>query len=482
MVYKMVICIFLIITGGIFSRAASIPARNVLVIMVDDLRAEIGAYGSETALTPSIDRLAKEGITFRRAYVQQAVCAASRASYLTGMRPESTGVDYPYTREFTATYLEAHPAFHTYFNRHGYWAMGTGKIHHGYKKDLIALDASPFAPGGNPWWQHYASPENMELARRGRDDRSVKTPAYEAADVSDDAYHDGANTSYLIQQLKAAAANSDRQPFFLVLGLLKPHLPFCAPQRYWDLYDPGAFPDIAVPHLPIGATEFAAVTLELPRYAGSYGTKENPVTPEMAEKLRHGYLACVSYIDAQIGRVLDTLEETGLDDNTTVLFMSDHGFHLGEQGMWGKHVNYEHAALSPLIIRAPEVAEPGSQTEALVEFVDVFPTLCELAGLPVPEYLEGDSLVPLMRNPQATWGTAAFHQYPRGSLEGYAVRTERWRYVEWRAHESDEVVARELYDYALPIPEIRNLVDDHPAVAAEHARILAAGWEASRRR
>lgn len=472
----------LILTLSTVTSAAEPPRRNVLVIMVDDLRTEVGVYGSEVIHTPHLDRLAGEGLTFRRAYAQQAVCAASRASYLTGTRPDTNGVDYPYSREFTTTFIQSHPAFHTYFDEHGYWTMGTGKIHHGYNKDLIALDVSPFAPGGLPWWQDYASLENQELARRAREDRSVKLPAYEAADVGDEAYHDGFKTGYLIRELEAVGANPERRPFFFMLGLTKPHLPFCAPRQYWDLYDPGSLPEIPVPHLPVGAPAYATATLELPHYAGGYGREDNPVTPELARQLRHGYFACVSYADAQVGRVLKALDETGLAENTTVVLMSDHGFHLGDQGMWGKHTNFEQSTLTPLIIRSPEVARPGSQTEALVELVDIFPTLCELAGLPLPDYLEGDSLLPLLRDPEAPWDTAAFSQYPRGPREGYAIRTDRWRYVEWRDRETGEVAARELYDYTLSPPEARNLIEDHPEVAADLARQLAAGWQTSRRR
>ena len=450
---------------------------HVLMIGVDDLRTTLGCYGDRAAVTPNIDALAARGTLFGRAYVQQAVCAASRASLLTGCRPDTTGVDYPYNPQFIDEFVDAHPTIPTWFDGHGYFARIGGKIHHQAQAKIEQLDAPPLEdrPGH---WMDYALPDNAERAAR-------KEPAdpYEAADVEDAGYRDGFLADRAVEAIRRYAAGDDgAEPMFLGVGFRKPHLPFNAPERYWDLYDADAIPDTASA-APAGAPGYERVTHELPTYRGGFGTAENPVPPEVARTLRHGYYACVSYVDAQVGKLMAALAEAGLAGDTLVCLWSDHGFHLGDNGMWGKHVNYEVATHAPLIFAGPGVPA-GQRTDALVEYVDIYPTLCDLAGVEKPGFLEGDSLRPLIDDPDAPGDEAAFSQYPRGNVEGYSARTDRWRYVEWhrKVESPSRVIGRELYDHAADPREAANVAADNPQVVAELSALLAAQFGLPKRR
>jgi arylsulfatase A-like enzyme len=266
---------------------------------------------------------------------------------------------------------------------------------------------------------------------------------------------------------------------------MKPHLPFNAPKKYWDLYERDEIELAPVPNKPLGAPDYALATFELPSYEGNYGTAQNPVPKDLARTLRHGYYACTSYIDAQVGKLLAVLDELDLWDNTIVMFWSDHGFHLGDQGAWGKHMNYEWSTRAPLIVAAPGV-QGGARCDALVEYVDMYPTLCDMAGLEKPAYLEGTSMVPLLKDPGREWKSAAFSQYHRGKgLEGYAIRTERYRYVEWLKKENGKPVGqpigRELYDHQEDPEESVNIAGrpENAALVKRLSEQLATGWKAA---
>ncbi len=463
--------------------AASDRRPNVLWIGVDDLRCGLGCYGADHIHSPHIDALADRGMRFDRAYVQQAVCAASRASFLTGCRPETTTVDYPYNDYFTGQFLRTHPTLPRHLHDVGYHCRGLGKIHHGPPLDLSVFPEPYYT--GEQGTGGYVLPEN-------RDAKGQDRPPTEMADVPDDAYRDGQLAVEAERTIRRWAGMNE--PWCLTVGFYKPHLPFCAPKRYWDLYDREALPLTPTPERPADAPFYATATFELPTYAGRLGSDENPIDEDEARLLRHGYFACTSYVDACIGRVLRALDESGQRDHTIVMLWSDHGWHLGDQGAWGKHMNYEQATRAPLIVDAPGMpaAQRGRASDALVEYVDMFPTICELAGVQAPDYLEGTSFTPLLERPDRPWKTAAFSQYPRwGQVEGFAIRTDRYRYVEWQrtgegvkeywAGPEGSVHARELYDHRTDPHESTSLADDpeHQSTVERLSEQLRAGWQAA---
>jgi iduronate 2-sulfatase len=286
---------------------------------------------------------------------------------------------------------------------------------------------------------------------------------------------DGDTARVAIAALREWGARPER-PFFMGVGFVNPHVPFVAPRRYWDLYDPGSIPLPKNAYPPRGAPSFAATTgADFYWYATS--PKEHKVTPAFGRAALHGYLAAISYVDAQVGLLLDELDRQGLRDNTIVALFGDNGYYMGEHGWWGgKHNNYEGATRCPLIVSAPGLPTAGRRTRALVEFVDLYPTLAGLAGLTTPTNLEGTDCTPLLRDPERPWKGAAFSQYPRGNIMGTAMRTERYRYVEWRA-KSGRITARELYDHAADPGENENVADRaDAALLTDLAARLAAGW------
>ncbi len=453
----------------------------MLFIAVDDLKPAISCYGDRFAQTPNIDRLASRGTLFERAYCMQAVCAPSRNALLTGVRPETLQI-YDLGTNFRRRAPDV-VTLPQHFKANGYESHGLGKIFHvghGNHEDPISWSA--------PHYQEksieYVLPENkVRLTReealfanqKGDAGMLPRGAPVESADVPDDAYADGRIASEAIKRLNRFKETG--KPFFLAVGFVKPHLPFCAPKKYWDLHDPAKLPLPERRQPPDGAPAFAPqYNIELPNYAGM--PQRGPIPDESARTLVHGYYAAVSFVDAQIGRVLDELDELGLAENTIIVLWGDHGWHLGDHGMWCKHTNYEQATRAPLIIVAP--GKKGAQrSRALVEFVDVYPTLCDLAGLPKPVHLQGDSLVPLLDSPSAAGKRAAFQVYPRGTnatgpMLGHAVRTDRWRYVEWRKAD-ESVVARDLYDMQHDPDETVNLSDNekNAHTIEDHGRLLA---------
>jgi iduronate 2-sulfatase len=461
------------------------PERlNVLFIAVDDLRPELGCYGTPMVKSPNIDRLAARGLVFDRAYCQQAFCNPSRASLLTGRRPDTTRV-YDLVVDFR-TALPDVVTLPQHFMQQGYHAQGLGKIYHNKMDDAASwsvpfwdaqLETPVYGPGGRR-----ATAERQKAAREAgrpwRWEDGVKGPFYDDPDVEDDALPDGktaARAVALIEELR------DR-PFFLAVGFHKPHLPFVAPRKYWDLYPPEDLP--LAPNSEPGRNAVPCAFHDWePEARGYLGMpEEGPMSEAQARTMIHGYYAAISYADAQVGRLLDALDANGLTDRTLVILWGDHGWHLGDHGLWGKQTAFERATRSPLIIAVPGQASAGTTTDALVEFVDIFPSLVELCGLPMPEGLEGTSFVPLLADPSRAWKRGAFSQQPRelpgyGTAMGRTVRSPRYRFTEWTV-ENRDYRARELYDYQADPLETVNLAGD-PAmeqIERELADLLHAGW------
>lgn len=457
---------------------------NVLLLLVDDLKPSFGAYGESWVHSPNLDRLAARGMRFDRAYCNQAVCAPSRNNLMTGARSTSLGV-YSLGYHFRRAVPDA-VTMPQYFRQHGYHAAGVGKVFHighGNVDDKLSWSV-PFHPDkvidyvlpdstGGQLTREEAYFSNQKLGQI----RSLpRGAAWEKADVDDGAYADGRIAAEGISRLRKAKASGP--PFFLALGFTKPHLPFCAPTKYWDLYDPKELPLARIHEYPAGAPGYAAKSPlgELNQYKPV--PRKPPLTEEMTRTLIHGYYASVSYMDAQVGRVLDELRRLGLDRNTIIVLWGDHGYHLGDHGAWTKHTNYEQANRIPIIVVAPGVTTPGSSSEALVETVDIYPTVAALAGLPAPpgpQPIDGLSLVPVLKDPKSSIRDHAYHCYPRRrNLLGRAVRTARYRLVEWKVFGAATSTAEyELYDYQEDPLESKNLARERPKVVAELSAKLA---------
>ncbi|RMG37235.1 MAG: iduronate-2-sulfatase, partial [Methanobacteriota archaeon] len=406
---------------------------NVLFIAVDDLRPELGCYGSDVAITPNLDQLAKDGLMFEYAYCQQAICGPSRASLMTGARPETIGVIDNYI-----DFRELNPDIITlpqWFRENGYETVYVGKVFHGkftdekysWSRKPATIDLEkPRLPGG------YALPENQEIFKKNKQAMIAKYgkaaryglgmgPAYECADVPDYTYIDGYRTEVAIATLKELV-KADK-PFFLGYGLIRPHLNWNSPKKYWDLYDPAKIPLAKYRKAPVdGAAMGLHASFEL---RTRYGIpKQGTISDSLARKLKHAYLASVSYVDALIGKMIAALEESGARDNTIIVVWGDHGWHLGDMGIWGKATNYEVATRVPLIIWTPGMAAEnrGEKCQALVELIDIYPTLCDLCGLEKPKHLQGISFAPLLQNPEQPWKEAVFSVFPTPALREWGAR------------------------------------------------------------
>lgn len=445
---------------------------NVILICVDDLKPTIGCYGDPVAVTPNMDRLAAAGIRFDMAYCNQAVCSPSRNSLMTGLRPQTIGV-YDLGTHFRLAAPDV-VTLSQYFIGRGYHAAGLGKIYHtghGNKDDRLSWSVASWRPRS----QHYADKENLAAMRRDRKGK-VRGPATESADVPDTTYSDGLIAVEAVKRLRAFQGNPE-QPFFLAVGFLKPHLPFVAPKRYWDLYDPSALPMPELNDGPDGAPGYAKTNGgELRNYSDM--PDKGMIDPATTRNLIHGYYAATSYTDAQIGQILDALNQLKLAENTIVALWGDHGWHLGDHGMWCKHTNYEQASRIPVIISTPSGAR-GAATRAMIETVDLYPTLCELAGLPVPDSLDGLSFAKVFEQPEAEARRFVTHVYPRGDRLGRAIRTKRYRMVEWKTPGHPEDSAEfELYDYQTDPLESKNLAMESEEIVRQLRRELIAQGEA----
>ena len=464
---------------------------NILLILVDDLKPAIGCYGDTLAKTSNIDRLAARGIRFERAYCNQAVCAPSRNNLLLGTRSTSLGI-YSLGQNFRQAAPNA-VTMPQFFMRHGYRTEAIGKVlhtGHGNHDDPNSWSV----PTLHEKVVEYLLPTNSASGQLTREEafftnqmldqiRSLpRGAAWEITDVPDNAYADGRIADEGIQRLQAAKQRPD-QPFFLALGFVKPHLPFTAPKKYWEMHDPEAFPIAPNQKHPKRA----------PSYAGKKGgeivnytplTIENLKNETIQRKLIHGYYAAASFVDAQIGRVLDELDRLEFSKNTIIVFWGDHGWHLGDHGYWTKHTNYEQANRIPIIIVASGMATQGRVTQQLTETVDIYPTLVELADLPVPtvpQPIDGVSLVPVLCDPSRSIRNHAYHCYPRRGRMGRAIRTEQYRLIEWKKiGDPTNSAEYELYDYINDPGETRNLAFEQPETIHRLAAILALHPEAKR--
>ncbi len=480
------------------ARAAKKTRPNVLFIAVDDLRPELGSYGHPVVKTPQIDRLAARGTAFQRAYCQQAVCNPSRASLMTGRRPETLGV-YDLPTHFRDKAPDA-VTIAQHFKNHGYITERVGKIlhtGHGNRDDSLSwsvqrthASAPRFGPEGSALIARLeAEAKTQRDQNAGNGARAVGDPSairglpWEAPEVPDEALTDGKIAETAVAILHERALALDR-PFFLAVGFANPHLPFVAPKRYWDLY---AQKDIRLTAHPLAPRDAPAYAVhdsgELRAYHGI--PRAGPLAEAQARKMVHGYWAAVSYMDAQVGKLLDAIDRLGLRDQTIVALWGDHGWQLGEHGMWCKHANYETSARAPLIVSAPGQKARGTRPAALVELVDLVPTLVELGGLPMPKGLDGLSFRPLLDNPRLPWKTAAFNLYPRpipgvGRGMGRAIRTNRYRLVEWTVAGTD-FREYELYDHETDPGENVNLAKspEQMATVKKLAAQLHAGWRAA---
>ncbi|PHN01244.1 sulfatase [Flavilitoribacter nigricans] len=489
------------------------PAKpNVLFVSIDDLRPTLGAYGDPVAVTPRLDELAGEGMTFRQVFCQAAVCAPSRASLMTGLRPDSTRVWH-----LGDKFREINPAAVTmpqYFTQFGYHTVNIGKIFHNYMPDSVSWHEPDLRPAQylRPDWlgrdgETFYISESVNQSQAIKRDSLLQLqavryadgwntgPAWEDADVHDTLYYDGAQTE-LAKRTLTRLAKTD-QPFYFGLGYFRPHLPFAVPKKYWDLYDPGSIPLAPNPDIPEGAPIWSMNSMyELRHYDGfghiGHPTSAYRMSEDTARILKHGYYASVSYVDALLGDLIDHLKALNLYDNTIIIVWGDHGWKLGDHNSWGKMTNYNIDLQVPLIVRYPGQEKRGVQTSAIVELVDMFPSLCELAGIEIPDYAQGTSFVPLLEDPERAWKTAAFSQFHRrprvaadgGRYMGYSINTPDYHYIEWytwdhRTGTRGEYVKAELYDRRNDPHEKENVADREAsaAVVQDLSAQLAAGWK-----
>ena len=442
---------------------------NILFIPVDDLRPQLGCYGHAQMVTPNIDSLASEGVVFTQAYCQVPVCGATRASLLSGVRPNrerfvsfKTWVDQDLPGCLT---LPQH------FRDNGYRCVANGKVFH-HAPD--AAERSWSAPLWHTRNDPHESWRNYLLEENKRTDASDKHrgPPVECADVADNAYYDGQIADHAVADLHELA--NDAEPFFLAAGFLKPHLPFNAPKRYWDYYRRKDISPADNPFRPRNAPDEAIHQWgELRSYAGI--PREGPLSDEQACELIHGYYAATSYTDAQVGRLVAELDRLGLREKTVIVLWGDHGWQLGEHGLWCKHCNFDTSLNAPLIVSAPGLGR-GKASDGLVEFLDIFPTLCDLSAIPVPESCEGASFVDRLESPERPGKDAAFSRFHSGD----SIRTGRYLYTEWH-DEAGRQTARMLYDHNTDPDENENIAErsENAEVVASLSRRLAASTAAS---
>ena len=434
-------------------KAETATRYNVLFIMVDDLRPLLGCYGHSEMHTPNIDALAERGTRFNRAYCQYPLCNPSRSSILTGLRPDTIGV-YDNNAYFRNNLPDA-VTLPQHFKAHGYHTQSVGRIAHGFAALFDQFSWSA------PIWRKWSMPIDTKTV-----------PLWSALDVADDELRDGQTADKAVEVL----AELPNSPFFLAVGFYKPHLPYNAPQKYYDLYDSVTFNIHTDSITPKGTPRIARTS-----WAEIKGYQDFPVgttliSDEKILELTRAYAASASYTDALVGHVLQQLEALSLAENTVIVLVGDHGYHLGEHGTWSKNTLFEVGVHSPLIISVP--GQQPNRTDALVELVDIYPTLCDACELPIPSALEGLSLMPIIAKPGHLWKTAAFSQLKRGDINGVSIRTEQYRYTEW-GNSGDR--GHELYDYDADPNETVNVVDlpENADLVARLSEQLRAGWQAA---
>lgn len=441
---------------------------NVLFVAVDDLRPELGCYGNELIKTPNLDAFAADSTVFKNAYCQQAVCAPSRASIMSGCRPDTTKVyDLKTPLRKVMPNVVTLPQF---FKENGYDTASLGKIYHHNNEDKNSWTLENWkGPKGD--WRNYLNPKYKHVYY------PQPAPAWESLDVEDSAYKDGKIVDKACSMLNDFK-KSDKN-FFLAVGLVKPHLPFNAPKKYWDLYEDNVYQP-QTKNWPKDAPKISKMHwyelrayLDVPKkhWEGGLSAKQH-------KKLRQGYYACISYVDSLLGKLFNKLKETGLDKNTVVVLWGDHGFKIGDYGSWCKHSNFEIDTRVPLIFKVP--GAQGKQSESLAELVDVYPTLAKLCGLNIPKHCEGSDLSAILKTDTKKSKLAAFSQYPRGKDMGHTVRSGKWRYTEWY-NSKGEILAKELYDLSkgsLPEENLANKVELKP-VTSDLSKLLdkGQGWK-----
>lgn len=443
-------------------QADSADQPNVLFIAVDDMRVELGCYGDTIVKSPNIDRLASWGTRFENAYCQQSVCNPSRASVMTGLRPTTLGICNLETH-----FREVLPDIVTLpqlFQQRGYFTQNIGKIYHNWRQDDFKGDPLSWStPAVMHYANHGADVPMVEPAPKAL----IDLPRAQMFDVPDEAYFDGRIADLAVTALKerAVAARTEGEPFFLAVGFWKPHAPFNAPKKYWDMYERTEIAP-ASPNRP--PTNVPAIAMHDSREIRR-GFKARPnrrPNSDEAIALRHGYYAAISYVDAQIGKLLDSAEELGLRENTIIVFWSDHGYHLGEKTLWAKTSNFELDAHVPMLIAGPG-CRPNSSSDAVVELLDLYPTIADLAGIEPLQGLEGDSLQSILSGDENHVSDIAFTTHPRPAYPdrqtgpeamGYSMRTDRYRYTEWRDAKTGKPIAREFYDHESNPDESENVI------------------------
>ena len=451
---------------------------NVVMIVIDDLRPELACYGEEGVKAPNLDRLAESGLRFDRAYCQQAVCGASRLSVMSGVYPTATREQSYHVRQWRKRYPNL-VTMNQHFRDHGFQTFGVGKVYHspaGSDADATNWDRWETVPGAV-----YVDPANLAMSRAFsvHDATTKRGSLFEALDVEDSAYPDGKRAAKAVQMLSDLARSGER--FFMAVGFSKPHLPFVAPKRYWDLYAQSQFEMPSNTGIPQGYPEFAAnlTGWELEFYLDYEGKHPRDFSDALNRRLLHGYAACTSYVDACVGQVLGELERTGLAEKTIVVVWGDHGWKLGDHSSWSKHTNFECDTRVPLIMRVPDKANHKS-TSSLVELIDLYPTLCDLTGIATPAGCQGKSFAALFDNPSAEHREAAYSAYPAeegvserqasGMIDappsqsplmgvGHSIRFDDYRYTEWRVVDSSSPVAAVLTNLATDPGEQTNIID-----------------------
>ncbi len=444
--------------------AATAARPNVLFISVDDMNNDLGCYGSPVVQSPNIDRLAARGVRFDRAYCQFPWCSPSRSSIMTGLRPDQTRV-FDLTYHFRSGLPDV-VTLPQLFMREGYYTARVGKIYHYSNPGGIGTSGLDDPAS----WQEVFNPAGIDKTRlepriiNYTPQRGLGSSLSFFADKEgrDEEHTDGMVATRAIELLE----QHREEPFFLAVGFYKPHCPYIAPQKYFDLHP---LDEIDIPEAPEGIEE----TLPEPALSSTRPWPNYHVDRRKLREVKQAYYAAISFVDAQIGRVLDALDRLELRDNTIVVFWSDHGYLLGEHGLWMKQSCFEESARAPLIIAGRGIVS-GGVSPRNVELVDIYPTLADLAGLAPPSNLAGASLRPLLAQPDAAWDRPAFTQVQRKDFPGHSVRTERWRYIEWDGGGRGV----ELYDHENDPRELRNLANDprHAAVVAEHRALARKNW------
>jgi arylsulfatase A-like enzyme len=479
------------------------PRFNVLFLAVDDLRPDLGCYGHPLVRTPHIDQLAAAGLTFTRSYCQQAAGNPSRTSLLTGRRPDTTGV-FDLETHFRRRLPDA-ATLPQHYKKYGYETTAFGKIvQKPALDDLPSWSIAPWVSGRHPWrsaenqayaerrWQQLQQQDWVSTDDAGFDPSQHRAapphaastqrdlPSWDSPNVADNALPDGQAAEAAV----AALGELRAQRFFLAVGFLRPRLPFIAPKRYFDLYPPEAIALAKNPEPPFDVPQYALIdSTDLRQYSDI--PRQGPIPEAKARELVRAYYAGISYVDAQVGRLLAALDQLHLRESTIVVLWGDHGYHLGDHGLWSEMTNFEAATHAPLLISVPGQQSAGRKTAALTESVDLYPALCEICQLPAPLGLEGSSFVPLFADPDRLWKRAVFSQSPReipgvGSGMGYSMRTARYRYTEWTAADNP-FRAAELYDYQTDPLEQRNVANRPENISLVNglSGMLREGWRAS---